>query len=72
MTTTTFDHASAGYAEKRGPGFLRRMLDRMVEARQREADRMIARAIASHSPETLAAFGLTREELLHWHAKAAK
>ncbi|QYA07107.1 hypothetical protein [Agrobacterium larrymoorei] len=41
----------------------RNALDRVVEARRREADRYVSRALLSLDDTTLAAIGKSREEL---------
>ena len=68
MATTTFSPAHVGVEARRGRGFLRRMFDHMVKAREAEAKRQTARALWSYSDESLKNLGLTREELARWHA----
>lgn len=73
MTTTTFTpaHVSAtetGVEARQGRGLWRRILDRMVEAREAEAKRQVGLMLWTYSDETLKDFGLTRAELAQWHA----
>jgi hypothetical protein len=44
-------------------GFFRNALDRLVAARQRQADRYVSGALLAFDDETLKAYGYTREDL---------
>lgn len=46
-----------------GRGFFRNVLDAMIEARERQAERYVARALLSLDDETLRVGGFRRDEL---------
>lgn len=64
-----FDY-EVGLAARAKRGVLRRILDRMIEARTREARRRVAQAISLLGEQRLVEAGLTREELAIWNSRA--
>lgn len=68
MATITFP-VVAEAAGRRLRDILHRILAAAIEARQREAEREIARMMVTFSDATLADLGLTREEVMGWHRR---
>jgi hypothetical protein len=63
------DYAHAG--ARRGRGFFARLFDRMIEAREREAERLIKAHLASLDADTLRQWGYD-PKTLKWIGEAAR
>jgi hypothetical protein len=63
------DYAHAG--ARRGRGFFARLFDRMIEAREREAERLIKAHLASLDTDTLRQWGYD-PKTLKWIGEAAR
>jgi hypothetical protein len=65
MIMATTYHSSIGIdAEKKAKSnFFSNILNRLVEARQEEANRVVRRHLRSYSPYALRSFGYTEEQI---------
>lgn len=66
MTATTYSPTHAGPARKPESGvkaYFRRLLNRMIEARMREAERRILNDLIAHTDESLAGIGFSPAEI---------
>ena len=63
MATTFNPSLVSGASERSEPGFFRRVFDRLVEAKQREANRQIAMYLQSYDAKTLERLGYTSDQV---------
>jgi hypothetical protein len=63
MAITYNGSLDAGNKARSAPGFARRLLNTLVEARQREANRRVSAYLRNLSDETLKEFGYTEAEI---------
>ncbi len=64
MATTYNASFPAGERQSSGEGFFRRVLDRVIEARQKEANRQILCYLNTMDNDTLRRFGFTNAQIV--------
>ena len=64
MAFATADFSTAHAEKEKKQGFFSRMLDKMVEARMREAERLVVAQLLSLDDKTLADLGYERAGLI--------